>query len=131
MAKIDGVSLRPLLQGTGDLPERALCWHYPHYGNQGGAPGAAIRRGDWKLILWYEKPDAPELFNLRDDIGEQNNLAAKEPGRVKALLAELTAWQKEVGALMPIQNADFDPAKPNGRGAGGGGKPKAAKKAGK
>jgi arylsulfatase A-like enzyme len=57
-SKIDGVSLRPLLEGKGDLPERALCWHYPHYGNQGGAPGAAIRRGDWKLIQWFEKPDA-------------------------------------------------------------------------
>jgi arylsulfatase A-like enzyme len=131
VTKIDGVSLRPLLEGTGDLPERALCWHYPHYGNQGGAPGAAIRRGDWKLVLWYEKPDAPELFNLRDDLGETKNLAAQKPGRVKSLLAELEAWQKDVGALMPTPNTDFDPAKADGRAAGGGGKPKAAKKAGK
>jgi arylsulfatase A-like enzyme len=130
-SKIDGVSLLPVLEGKGDLPERPLFWHYPHYGNQGGAPGAAIRRGDWKLILWYEKPDAPELFNLRDDLSETQNLATQEPERVKSMLAELTTWQKDVGALMPIQNADYDPAKPNGRGVGGGGKPKAAKKAGK
>lgn len=131
MTKIDGVSLRPLLGGTGDLPERALCWHYPHYGNQGGAPGAAIRRGDWKLILWFEQPHAPELFNLHDDVGETKNLAAQEPGRVKSLLAELETWQKDVGALMPTMNTEYDPAKPSGRAAGGGGKPKAAKKAGK
>ncbi|MEZ5384795.1 MAG: sulfatase [Prosthecobacter sp.] len=116
-AKIDGMSLRPLLEGAGDLPERALCWHYPHYGNQGGAPGAAIRRGDWKLVLWYEKPDAPELYNLRKDIGETQNLAAQEPERVKALLAELEAWRKDVGALLPIKNTAYDAAKPDGRSA--------------
>lgn len=114
-AKLDGHSLRPLLEGTGNLPERALCWHYPHYGNQGGAPGAAIRRGVWKLVHWFEKPDAPELYNLSTDIGEKHNLAAQEPARVQALLAELKAWQKDVGALMPVTNNAFDPAKPNGR----------------
>lgn len=115
--KTDGVSLLPLLRGSGALPERALCWHYPHYGNQGGAPGAAIRRGDWKLIQWFEQPEAPELFNLRDDLSETKNLAAQEPERVKALLAELQAWQKEVGARMPEKNPAYDPAKPSGRGS--------------
>jgi len=114
-SKIDGVSLRPLLEGTGDLPERALCWHYPHYGNQGGAPGAAIRRGDWKLIWWFEKPREPELYNLRDDLSETKNLAAQEPKCVKTMLAELQAWQKDVGAVMPTKNPVYDPAKPNGR----------------
>ncbi len=115
-AKIDGVSLRPLLEGKGDLPERALFWHYPHYGNQGGAPGAAMRRGDWKLIQWFEQ-DPPELFNLKDDLSETKNLAAQEPERVKAMLAELQAWQKDVGALIPTKNAGYDPAQPNGRAA--------------
>lgn len=115
--KTDGVSLLPLLRGSGALPERALCWHYPHYGNQGGAPGAAIRRGDWKLIQWFEQPEALELFNLRDDLGETKNLAAQEPERVKALLTELQAWQKEVGARMPEKNPAYNPAKPNGRGS--------------
>lgn len=115
--KTDGVSLLPLLRGRGSLPERALCWHYPHYGNQGGAPGAAIRRGDWKLIQWFEKPDAPELFNLRDDLSETKNLAEREPERVKAMLAELQEWQKDVGAIMPTKNPAYNPAKPNGRAA--------------
>ncbi len=57
-------------------PERPLFWHYPHYGNQGGAPGAAIRRGDWKLIEWFEDGRV-ELFNLAQDLGEKNDLAAQ------------------------------------------------------
>ena len=116
--KLDGVSLLPLFQGKA-LPERALAWHYPHYGNQGGAPGAAVRRGDWKLILWFERPDAPELYNLRDDLSETKNLAPQEPERVKAMLAELQAWQKDVGAVMPTQNPAYDASKPNGRSASG------------
>ncbi|MCF7786624.1 MAG: sulfatase [Prosthecobacter sp.] len=127
-SKIDGVSLRPLLEGKADLPERALFWHYPHYGNQGGAPGAAMRRGDWKLIQWFEQ-DQPELFNLKDDLSETQNLTAQEPERVKAMLAELQAWQKDVGALIPTKNAAYDPAKPNGRGVAV--KPGANKKKGK
>jgi hypothetical protein len=53
-APLDGVSLIPLLHGAGALARDALYWHYPHYSNQGGRPGAAIRMGDWKLIRWYE-----------------------------------------------------------------------------
>jgi arylsulfatase A-like enzyme len=122
-ARIDGRSLRPLLEGTGDLPsDRPLFWHYPHYGNQGGAPGAAIRKGDWKLIVWFEKPDSPELYNLAQDLGESRNLAPQEPGRVQELRAELEAWQKDVGALMPSANPAFDPAQPDGRAAPAAGK---------
>ena len=41
---VDGVSLVPLLRQTGDLKRDELFWHYPHYGNQGGTPGAAVSR---------------------------------------------------------------------------------------
>ena len=112
---LDGVSLVSLLKG-GSTPERALFWHYPHYGNQGGAPCAAVRRGDWKLIEWTEGNRA-ELFNLARDIGEKTDLADKEPQRVAKLRAELAAWQKDVGAKFPIPNPSFNPAKPNGRAA--------------
>ncbi len=71
---LDGINLKPILQGK-KMPERALFWDYPHYGNQGGAPSAAMRRGDWKLIEWYDD-NSVELFNLTADIGEKNNLAA-------------------------------------------------------
>ena len=69
------------------------------------------------MIHWFEKPDAPELYNLRDDLSETKNLAAQDTERVKTMLAELQAWQKEVGAIMPVKNPAYDPAKPNGRGA--------------
>lgn len=110
---LDGTSLLPLLRG-GTLPERALFWHYPHYGNQGGAPSAAVRRGDWKLIEWQED-DRAELFNLAADLGEKADLAAKEPQRVAQLRAELHEWQKQVGAKFPMPNPNYDPAKRSGR----------------
>ena len=64
---VDGVSLVPLLKG-GEIEERDLFWHYPHYGNQGGEPSSIIRSGDWKLI-YYHEDGRDELYNLADDIG--------------------------------------------------------------
>ena len=75
----------------------ALYWHYPHYGNQGGFPGGAIRMGDWKLVENYED-GVVELYNLRDDIGEKSDLAAAQPARVTAMRTKLHAWYREVGA---------------------------------
>jgi arylsulfatase A-like enzyme len=112
---LDGQSLLPVFKG-GTLPERPIFWHYPHYGNQGGAPAAAIRRGDWKLIEWLED-GRTELFHLAQDLSEKNDLAAKEPQRVAQLREELHAWQKQVGAKFPIPNPHYDAAKPNGRAA--------------
>jgi len=102
----DGVSLVTLLKGGKLGRERALFWHYPHYGNQGGAPFGTVREGDWKLIEWYED-GSHELFNLRADLGERKNLAAKRPDKVKELQAKLAAWRKEVNAVMPTPNPSF------------------------
>jgi arylsulfatase A-like enzyme len=112
-AETDGLSLLPLLKG-GDLPERALFWHYPHYGNQGGAPSAAIRRGNWKLIEWFEDRRI-ELFDLASDIGELNDLSRQMPEKADVLRAELHAWLKDTGAVFPTANPAYDPAKPDGR----------------
>jgi arylsulfatase A-like enzyme len=112
---LDGVSLVPVLKG-GTLPERALFWHYPHYGNQGGAPSAAVRRGDYKLIEWLEDGRL-ELFNVAQDVGEQTDLATKEPQRVAQLRDELRAWQKNVGAKLPTPNPAYVAAQPSGRAA--------------
>ena len=112
---VDGASLVSILKGA-RVSERSLYWHYPHYGNQGGAPGAAIRRGDWKLIEWFEGPRV-ELFDLAHDLGEREDLADREPLRVEQLRTDLHAWMKDVGAKLPTPNADFDPAKPSGRSA--------------
>ena len=113
---LDGIDLMPILQGK-KAPERALFWDYPHYGNQGGAPGAALRRGDWKLIEWYDD-NSIELFNLANDIGEKNNRAAEEKTRVESMKSELHAWQKQVGARKAAPNEKYDATKPSGRGGG-------------
>ena len=91
-----------------------MYWHYPHYGNQGNAPTAAAREGDWKLIEWYEDGKL-ELFNLKEDISEKNDLSKKHPDKVKILSAKLTNWRKETGARMPTQNKKFDSNKREGR----------------
>jgi len=101
-AHVDGRSILPILRG-GALPERPVFWHYPHYGNQGGSPGSAMRKGEWKLIQWFEG-DRIELFNLKSDPGEKTNLASGEPSRVREMQRELDAWRKEVGARMPAPN---------------------------
>lgn len=104
---VDGVSLVPLLKGD-PLARGPLFWHYPRYGNQGGAPGAAVRDGDWKLIEWYEDRD-PELFNLRNDLEESHNVTAANPAKVKELQAKLAAWRADVGAVLPTPNPNYDP----------------------
>ena len=99
----DGRSLLPLLKGE-TLDERPLIWHFPHYGNQGGEPSSIIRRGDWKLIHYYED-DKDVLYNLKKDIGESSDLAASYPEKVENLHRELFAYLKEVHAKFPT----FDP----------------------
>jgi arylsulfatase A-like enzyme len=94
---IDGVSLVPELRQSGSIQREALYWHYPHYSNQGGIPSGAIRMGDWKLIERFEDGRL-HLYNLKNDISEQNDLAEKEPARVSSMKAKLHAWYKEVDA---------------------------------
>ena len=102
---VDGVSLVSLLRGS-TIPQRDLFWHYPHYGNQGGEPVAMIRRGDWKLIHYYED-GRDELYNLVKDPGEQDDLAARHPPRARVLRRALDAWIKETGARIPKPDARF------------------------
>jgi arylsulfatase A-like enzyme len=104
----DGVSLAPLLTEGKPLAPRALFWHYPHYSNQGGRPGGAVRDGDWKLIEHYET-GRRELFDLKRDISEATNLAASHPGKVDELAAKLGAWRKDVNAQMPTPNPAYAP----------------------
>jgi arylsulfatase A-like enzyme len=103
---MDGANLAPLL-AEGAAPERKdLFWHYPHYGNQGGTPGCAIRSGDLKLIEWFED-DHVELYDLANDIGEHHDLSAKRPEDVARLRKKLAEWRKAVDAQMPSVNPDF------------------------
>ena len=99
----DGVSLVPVLRQTGSVQREALYWHYPHYGNQGGSPGSAVRSGDWKLIEFFED-ERVELYDVNADVGETNDLAEANPERVNELRAVLHAWHEEIGALFPSPN---------------------------
>jgi len=104
----DGVSLLPLLAETGGLGREAIFWHYPHYGNQGGTPGSAVRAGDDKLLEFHEDGRL-ELYNLREDISEAHDLAAVSPERAAHLRALLAAWRESLGARLPVRNPDWAP----------------------
>ena len=94
---VDGLSLAGLCRGAKTLKREALYWHYPHYSNQGGFPGGAIRMGDWKLVERYEDGRV-HLYNLRQDVGERTDLAARHPDRVAAMRKKLHAWYTQVDA---------------------------------
>jgi arylsulfatase A-like enzyme len=82
---LDGVNLLPFLTGQrSDRPHDALFW-------RAGAKHAA-RVGDWKLVV--EREGGPQLFNLRDDLGEQHNLAPNNPARLRELQAAFTEWEQ-------------------------------------
>jgi arylsulfatase A-like enzyme len=117
--RLDGVSLLPAFKGE-DLPERALFWHFPAYLQSYKAdpdsaskffrttPCGVIRKGDWKLIRYFEDGTV-ELYNLKDDLSERTNLAEKEPEKTKALLNELEAWQVATDAPIPkLRNPKYE-----------------------
>lgn len=112
--QLDGISLLPALQPGATGPGRPLFWHYPHYGNQGGAPGAAVLEDGWKLIEWFEDGRL-ELFRIAEDASESINRAADQPERLERLHRRLRAWQTEVGARMSVVNTGWDSGKPDGR----------------
>ena len=93
---IDGIDLRPAFDDQ-PLGRDSLFWHYPHYSNQGGFPGGAIRRGNYKLVERYEDGRI-HLFNLKKDAGEQTDLSDEMPDLVKSMRAELHDWYLSVDA---------------------------------
>jgi arylsulfatase A len=99
---VDGLSFVPLLKNpAAKLKRDALYWHYPHY-YPTTTPVNAIRQGDWKLLEYFEDNHI-ELYNLSNDIGEQNNLAEKMPEKAEELRNHLGAWRKAVDAQMPTK----------------------------
>lgn len=98
----DGVSLLPLLTG-GDINDRPLIWHYPHYGNQGGEPSSIIRQGEWKLIHYYED-GRNALYNLNDDIEEINDVSEKNATIVTSMYNTLFDYLDEVNAKFPVND---------------------------
>jgi len=119
---IDGISLAPALNQSGALNRRAIYWHYPHYHSSSIGPCCAVRAGDYKLVEWFDESicgpgNEFELYNLNEDIGEQNNLAKIMPERVEKLKKMLSNWRNEVNAqiLMPNPNYDSRKAKKSGK----------------
>ncbi len=101
--EMDGINIVPLLTNPdAELPREALFWHYPHYHGQGATPHGAVRVGDWKLIEFFEDMHV-ELYNLRRDIGEHQDLVLQMPEKAIALRDRLHQWREEVGAQMPIR----------------------------
>ena len=95
---LDGKSLVPLLRDPdSSLPRKSLHWHYPHYSNQGGFPGGAIRQGDYKLIERFEDGRV-HLFNLATDLGEKEDLAERQPDKVLTMRKDLHEWYRKVDA---------------------------------
>ena len=142
---LDGESLLPLLKGEGSLQRQAIFWHFPGYLNSPVIRGreldfrtgfrtrpiSVIHKGDWKLHLFVEEwqldggrakltqNNAVELYNLKDDIGERNNLANASTAKRDELLDDLLAWQKSVQAPLPSRpNPNYAPGK-EGKKAGG------------
>lgn len=103
----DGVSFLAYLKNPAAAPSvRKLFWHYPHWGNQGGSPGTAIRDGKWKLIRWAW-PARTELFDLEADPGESNDLSSAQPERVVELEKEIDSFLRETQARSFSQNPNF------------------------
>jgi arylsulfatase A len=108
---IDGKSIVPILKGDNagveQIKQKPLFWHFPHYSNHGGqSPGGAVRYGDYKLIEYYEN-NTVQLFNLKNDPGEKNDLAGTETAKVKELQTLLHNWRKELRAKMPVPNPKY------------------------
>ena len=88
--------------------ERPLFWHYPHFSNQLGRPAGSVRMGDFKLVELYETGTL-ELYNLKEDISESNNLSEKMKDKTTEMYKLLADWRKSVNAQMPVPNPDYQP----------------------
>ncbi|QNE41963.1 sulfatase (plasmid) [Hymenobacter sp. NBH84] len=110
---VDGRSLVPYLRHPGKRDnQRALIWHYPNkwYPGPAGITSyvSAIRQGDWKL-LYFAKPGRLELYNLKNDLGEQHNLVATNPKKTRQLAQELTRKLKAWDAQLPLYKSTGQP----------------------
>ena len=100
---VNGESLVPILKGSRSMRRDALFWHYPHYSNQGGKPGGAIRQGNLKLIEWYEDRRV-ELYDLRGTSARRRTSSAERPAFAAHLRDRLARWRESVAAQMPSPN---------------------------
>ncbi|MEZ6140334.1 MAG: sulfatase [Zavarzinella sp.] len=109
---VDGKSLVPLLKGSHSLERDAIYWHYPHYHPGGATPYSAIRKGNYRLVEFFETGNK-ELYDLANDVGEKVNLTEKMPAKVSELFEDLKKWRTDVGAQLPTKNLNPTPKKKN------------------
>jgi len=109
---LDGASYCRLLTSGGKaaFSRDAIFWHFPGYLGAGAGswrttPAGAVRSGDWKLQEFFEDGRL-ELYNLRDDLSQTNNLAGKLPDKAKELHGRLAAWRQTIKAPMPTKNTE-------------------------
>jgi arylsulfatase A-like enzyme len=111
--KFDGISIVPALKQAGSLDREAIFCFFPHAPAvpDHTSPAVYVRKGDWKLIrIFFDGPNFAhryELYNLKDDLGETNNLADKMPDRVKELDALIERFLRESGAVLPKPNPAY------------------------
>lgn len=107
---LDGKSYANVLKGKETWKDRTVYWHKrkarPH--STGDYNSSVIRSGDFKLLHFYEK-DVVELYNIKDDIGETNDLSASNSSKTKELFENLNKWKKEY--LIPEKMKIFPPKK--------------------
>lgn len=86
-ARFEGVNLLPILEGRAPETERTLFWRVTPRQQR------SVRQGDWKLLV-----DGGHvlLFNLREDIGERNDLAQRRQDIARRLRPLIDAWEKDV-----------------------------------
>ena len=106
---LDGISFAQVLRGNEEVHRQkrdTLFWHFPFYhppfGYEGTSPCSAIRKGNDKLIHFYED-DHLELFDLEEDVEEQFDLAKAEPAKAGELREELSEHLRSVEARMPAK----------------------------
>ncbi len=113
---IDGLNLMPQLAvdaatGQGDSrEEREFLMNFPH--DHRSSYFTVLRQGDWKLIYHFypamnhsddsAEPPRYQLFNLAADRDESDNLAAQEPGKLKAMLGSMRDALADTGAQLPL-----------------------------
>ncbi|MQY80261.1 MAG: sulfatase-like hydrolase/transferase [Bacteroidetes bacterium] len=116
---LDGKNILPLFTGKKKFRKREIFWHFPAYLQANKrflsgliwrtTPVSVIRKGDWKLLEFFEDGHL-ELYNLEEDIGETNNLAEQMPGKVRTLYKKLLKWRVKVNAPVPTElNPEYNP----------------------
>jgi len=94
LSQAGSIEIKPYLFGGNN-------WYYPHFSNQLGVPAAAIRQGDWKLILHFEKQEV-ELYNRKMDMSESKELKSIHPEKAEELYGLLLNWFADTHANLPI-----------------------------